>query len=362
MRTPCVPALLVVAAWGLPLAAQAPRGQPSIRALMEAYQAGDYGGVARDLKRVTDLEAFGRKIVSDTWSLRVSRGSAFEPQLVVAAAVALEAVQLHGQAHRAEAAALIEIACSLVRLNEDREEVERLWHWAAVALLEGIADGEALEVHVCHALRRFPDDPAFVMANAVAVAGLTSDQFELLDTGVPQVVRLVSMEAVPLDVTVVIDTSCSISASTLAQFQWDVAALNALLERGDRLRALTFASRVVQTLPMLHVLKVLPTEPLATDERPRAARHAPPLDAADHRVGLLVARRDRAQHRRRHRTGGRADRLHLDDRERHCRLPRELRAAVPRHRRAAARLAPDRGTRHRPRRPLGPRPQRLLRR
>ena len=167
MRTTCVLVLGVTAAV-VPMTAQQPAAAPGIRAMIEAYQAGDYDRVTADLQTFDDLEEFGKKLNADTWSLRVSRGSAFEPRFVVAAALAFELVAMRIHDEPADAVGLLEAACTLVRLNLDREEAERRWHWAAIALLEGLANGPKLEAHVQHALKRFPDEPAFVMAHAVA--------------------------------------------------------------------------------------------------------------------------------------------------------------------------------------------------
>ena len=45
------------------------------------------------------------------------------------------------------------------------------------------------------------------------VAGLTKDEFELLDNGVPQQIELMSVEAMPIDVSLALDTSDSIVAN-----------------------------------------------------------------------------------------------------------------------------------------------------
>jgi len=82
------------------------------------------------------------------------------------------------------------------------------------------------------------------------VANLPVEAFELLDNGVPQQVRLVSLEEVPLDITVVVDTSGSISGRALQQLQRDTAELTRLLRPADRLRALTFATAVSEMRPM----------------------------------------------------------------------------------------------------------------
>jgi tetratricopeptide (TPR) repeat protein len=145
-----------------------PPQTPPVRELITAYQAGDYATVEAALAPVTDLKGFGRELVRATWSYRVTRGAAFEPRLVVAGALALELVRLNGAVNRADALTLLEVGCELVRLNDEPGPVERLWLWSAAALMEGIGDGRTLELHTTHSQRRFPDDPAFVMARAVA--------------------------------------------------------------------------------------------------------------------------------------------------------------------------------------------------
>ena len=63
---------------------------------------------------------------------------------------------------------LIEWACTLVRQNVVPYPAERYWHWLVIAIMEGKADHVPLEVHVRHALERFPAEPRFVLARAVA--------------------------------------------------------------------------------------------------------------------------------------------------------------------------------------------------
>jgi VWFA-related protein len=83
-----------------------------------------------------------------------------------------------------------------------------------------------------------------------AVTGLGADDFELLDNGVPQDVQLVALDGVPLDVTMVIDASGSVSGPALEQLRRDVGELTGLLEPDDRVRALSFSSDVSETVPM----------------------------------------------------------------------------------------------------------------
>jgi hypothetical protein len=76
-----------------------------------------------------------------------------------------------------------------------------------------------------------------------AVAGLGTADFELLDNGVPQVITAAALEFIPIDVTLVVDTSASLTGALLAQFKQDVVAIGGMLRAEDRIRLITFATR-----------------------------------------------------------------------------------------------------------------------
>jgi VWFA-related protein len=75
------------------------------------------------------------------------------------------------------------------------------------------------------------------------VANLTAKDFTLTDTGVPQSIEAVSIESVPIDVTLFLDTSGSTSGK-LDEMQQDVQAILQLLRSGDRFRLLTIGDTV----------------------------------------------------------------------------------------------------------------------
>ncbi|MEZ5316615.1 MAG: VWA domain-containing protein [Vicinamibacterales bacterium] len=79
-----------------------------------------------------------------------------------------------------------------------------------------------------------------------AVLGLTADDFELLDDGVPQRIAAAALEHVPLDVTLVVDTSGSLAGPAIAQFKRDIETITGLLGADDRLRMVTFATRAAE--------------------------------------------------------------------------------------------------------------------
>lgn len=109
-----------------------------------------------------------------------------------AAALALEAAQLAGGSDTAAAFELLEWGCHLLRQDPVTTEAERLFHWGAAAVLEGLTlpslvahadhalrrdfvrppqetSGVSLIPHAEHAARRFDQEPRLELARAVAV-------------------------------------------------------------------------------------------------------------------------------------------------------------------------------------------------
>ena len=80
------------------------------------------------------------------------------------------------------------------------------------------------------------------------VANLTAADFALTDNGVPQTVEAVSIESVPIDVTLFLDTSGS-TAGKLDEMTQDVQTVLQLLRPEDRFRLLTIGDAVNETVP-----------------------------------------------------------------------------------------------------------------
>lgn len=83
----------------------------------------------------------------------------------------------------------------------------------------------------------------------VPVAGLTTADFEVLDSGVAQRLDAVSIEAVPIDVTLAVDLSGSVVPNVKA-FKSDVEKFVAMLRPADRVRLVSFSTDVREDVPM----------------------------------------------------------------------------------------------------------------
>ena len=64
---------------------------------------------------------------------------------------------------------LLEWTCTLLRRERASSDFERASHLAALALLEGARDREALEIHLAHMKARVPDEPRLALARAFLI-------------------------------------------------------------------------------------------------------------------------------------------------------------------------------------------------
>ena len=95
--------------------------------------------------------------------------------------------------------------------------------------------------------------------------GLKSSDFALTDRGVPQTVEVVSSEAVPVDVTLVVDTSRSV-INSLPQFRADVGTIVEGLQLDEQIRLITFDTEVRQILPMRSPTARVPVDQIRLGE------------------------------------------------------------------------------------------------
>lgn len=85
---------------------------------------------------------------------------------------------------------------------------------------------------------------ASVQREGRPVTGLKAGDFEILDNGVPQEIAEVAYERLPVDVTMVLDVSASVTGPALDELRKAVRQVRADLGGGDRLRLLAFNMRI----------------------------------------------------------------------------------------------------------------------
>jgi Ca-activated chloride channel family protein len=78
------------------------------------------------------------------------------------------------------------------------------------------------------------------------ITGLRADDFALFDNGVRQTIDQVSYGKLPIDVTVALDVSGSVTGVLLDQLRQGVVSLTRGLGREDRLRLILFNSRIAR--------------------------------------------------------------------------------------------------------------------
>jgi VWFA-related protein len=93
------------------------------------------------------------------------------------------------------------------------------------------------------------------------VGGLQSSDFEVKDNGVPQQIDAIRADAVPLDVTLVLDVSGSVS-SLIDEFKNNVRQIAKLLRPADRVRLVAFATSIQEIFPFSAPNAKLPLDAL----------------------------------------------------------------------------------------------------
>ncbi len=88
--------------------------------------------------------------------------------------------------------------------------------------------------------------PVWVKDGKTVVQGLTESDFELTDNGVRQEVTSIATSSQPSDVTVVLDTSGSLDAKSLETLKTGIRRIGQSLMAQDRIRLLTFATKVTE--------------------------------------------------------------------------------------------------------------------
>lgn len=135
---------------------------------------------------------------------------------------------------------------------------------------------------------------ASVKRGNAPVANLTASDFRLTDNGVAQAIEAVTIESVPLDVTLFMDTSGS-TAGALDRMKRNVVSIAGMLRPDDQFRLLTIGLAVETPVPWQRAgnrvaldMKAVPGISLVYDALFVALTHAP----AAGRRHLIVAMTD----------------------------------------------------------------------
>jgi len=148
-------------------------GNKNFGALLDRYQRGEFGAAVTEAAK--DEQDLRSVIAQLTAKVPVLNPNSPESQLrrLTIAAFSLEIVMATRNSLFRDAGSqksgrvLLEWACSLLRRGQTPLPAERLWHQAAFGVIEGASDWEALETHVGHVAKRFPDDPRLPLTKAL---------------------------------------------------------------------------------------------------------------------------------------------------------------------------------------------------
>jgi len=135
---------------------------------------------------------------------------------------------------------LVTVACAIVTAGTIARGEQRIFR------------GESHGVTVSASIRK----------GGTPINGLGADDFKLYDNGVLQKIESVSLEPVPIDVTLFMDTSGSTSTS-LESMQSDVKHVAAMLRPVDRYRLFTIGLSVYNSVAWRK-----PDDPLTLDAKP----------------------------------------------------------------------------------------------
>ena len=107
--------------------------------------------------------------------------------------------------------------------------------------------------------------PVTVKSGGKFVSGLTAADFEVRDNGIVQQIRTLDAAAVPLDLTLLLDSSTSVDGPLLQQLKLAVVDTAALLHEDDRLRLIAVSQVLQEVVPFRSRHESMPLESLGAE-------------------------------------------------------------------------------------------------
>ena len=132
--------------------------------LVRAYDARAFQNVTNGLRQIVDAEKLMKEFVEggNPWPATPNREAAFAIELAEPGLFSSRGPV------RDQAEALLARHTRFIRHPLEPQEFERLWHYAVLTLLQATLRPNVLDVFSARALDRFPDEPRFLLARAIA--------------------------------------------------------------------------------------------------------------------------------------------------------------------------------------------------
>lgn len=148
--------------------------RPGVVEALDAY-AIDPASVVRSVAGDDSLSSTTASLRRDGTTWMLSHGAAdANRRRLIAATFALEVAGTGIESQQKDVPALVEWGCEQIRRRLP-SDAERQWHIAALALLEGLGNLQAVETHLAHASSRLADEPMWDRARVWIADSRTFD-------------------------------------------------------------------------------------------------------------------------------------------------------------------------------------------
>ena len=137
------------------------------------------------------------------------------------------------------------------------------WPVAVGIMLAGAGDGLTAR-QVFRASTDVVSITVSVRRGNTPITSLGTGDFALTDNGVPQKIEALSLESVPVDLTLLLDGSSS-TAAAIARFKASAETVAQMLRERDRVRLIAFATDVIEVFPLTPAGERLPMNRLVAN-------------------------------------------------------------------------------------------------